>query len=276
MKIKIKPRLKWVQAATAEVTCTDWDDFVDILKEQFLDATNFVWRGQRRSGWPLESTLQRQLKNSGHASVAELEAQHFKVFRQAIRGRRGPFAREIHDEDEYWALGQHYGLNTPLLDWTLSPFVAAYFALYEPQHVNLGEDASVFTRGLCALDRNLVESRSKEVLKEHGPDAPVIRFILPESEDNGRLLSQSGLFTRIPSGYTIESWIREFFPEDYETIALVKIFLPEQERDVYLKMLAFMNVNHLALFPDLVGASIWSNRVLELNIKDKMQPKLAS
>jgi hypothetical protein len=238
MKIKIKPRLKWVQAATAEVTCTDWDDFVDILKEQFLDATNFVWRGQRRSGWPLESTLQRQLKNSGHASVAELEAQHFKVFRQAIRGRRGPFAREIHDD--------------------------------------LGEDASVFTRGLCALDRNLVESRSKEVLKEHGPDAPVIRFILPESEDNGRLLSQSGLFTRIPSGYTIESWIREFFPEDYETIALVKIFLPEQERDVYLKMLAFMNVNHLALFPDLVGASIWSNRVLELNIKDKMQPKLAS
>ncbi len=55
---------------------------------------------------------------------------YIREFEKASSGLRG-VTPKILNRDEWWALGRHYGLITPLLDWTEKPFIAAFFALTE-------------------------------------------------------------------------------------------------------------------------------------------------
>lgn len=169
----------------------------------------------------------------------------------AARGRRGPFPSKP-TEDELWSLGRHYGLATPFLDWTRSPFVAAFFALIE-------QNTSSRFRAVWGLTSNVLH-RSDEIRKEHKgvSRAPIIEFIDPKVDDNPRLVSQGGLFTRSPDGVDIQNWVSTYFKDDKKT-RLFKILIPDSERELALRALNRMNINHLSLFPDLTGACEYAN-----------------
>ncbi len=186
---------------------------------------------------------------------------HLENFKDAIRGRRGTNPPELKEENEWWALGQHQGLATPLLDWTRSPFIAAYFAFIEES------DNSCDKRAIWGLSQITVCSRSYLLEKNspEGKEIPKVEIVDPDLNDNPRQLSQRGLFTRSPDGVDIESWIRENCAGEDVKGHLIKITIPEEERDLVLKSLSRMNINPLTLFPDLYGASLHSN--LQLLIK---------
>ncbi len=113
-----------------EICFSEWRYFTDFVQQEMLDYEQYIWRGQRNSDWPLETTLDRLI---ARAKVAKTKRTHFRwshleQFKYSVRGRRGSNPAAIESENEWWALGQHHGLATPLLDWTSSPFAAAYFA----------------------------------------------------------------------------------------------------------------------------------------------------
>jgi len=158
-------------------------------------------------------------------------------------------------------VGQHFGLATPLLDWTRSPFAATYFAFEE-----LAPDPTDY-RVVYGLARNAVTKKSEEILEKTSDlqkqRAPVIEFIDPMSDENQRLVSQAGLFTRAPINTPIELWVaREF--EGSSSAVLLRIEIPDTDRLTCLRALNRMNINHLSLFPDLTGASRATNLKLEL------------
>lgn len=114
------------------------------------------WRGQKDPEWPLASSFEREMlrMNGGWrpdaAAVypyggrferdgkktwevgfyANMRDRRLHAFRRACSGLRGHSPASL-DVDQWWSLGRHHGLVTPLLDWSESPYIAAFFPLTE-------------------------------------------------------------------------------------------------------------------------------------------------
>ena len=92
-----------------------------------------------------------------------------------------------------------------------------------------------------------------------------VEFIRPLSDENQRLVNQGGLFSRAPSDTSFEEWIQNNHEDEDSGYTLIKILIPNKDRQESLKTLNRMNINHLTLFPDLYGASKFCNLFSEID-----------
>jgi hypothetical protein len=171
------------------------------------------------------------------------------------------------------------------LDWTTSPFVAAFFAFNEtgtPQT----DHRAVFALHQPTLEgwatRNATlenEKRLKrleaikagdrrggilESIMLEAPASPDLVLVRPLSDENHRLVNQGGLFTRLRSDKPLDQWVTDNHPQDDNGLSLVKILIPNGDREMCLRTLNRMNINPLSLFPDLAGASRYCNLFSEV------------
>jgi len=249
--------IKKLGTSALEVRLSNCKWFEFFLEKEFLSRTNYIYRGHANASWLLEPTLDRIVGKPGSPK----RAQHLRSFQYATRGRRGSTPLTITNENDWWALGQHHGLATPLLDWSESPFVALYFA-----------SSSAFankTRRMAvwALSKHTVEKTNKEIKKDASIEkingrVPTVNLFSPMSDENPRLVSQRGLFTRGPNNMDLATWMNKFHNEN--KYGLVKISMPTTGIEDRLKTLNRMNINYASLFPDLEGASRHCN--MELGI----------
>ncbi len=258
----------------------------------------YVWRGQRTDSWKLLTSLDRSLFNAingqiqhefalqylrvdGHTRIHRLsmyENQHSKMtsafndinlaeylndFKLSVRGRRGPNPPPLETANDWWALGQHHGLRSPLLDWSASPYVAFFFGFEEETKSQTGKRVvyGLWEEEISTINNDITEEFRKRRFKNIR--VPIIEFVRPKSNENPRLVAQRGLFTRAPLGIDIEEWLRISLPEDYNFDVLLKILIPDDIRIESLRALNRMNINHLSLFPDLIGASKYCNMTLD-------------
>ena len=244
-----------VKDGVMTVHLTSWKHFHDYIRQEMLDYNHYVWRGDRCDNRLLQPSFDRIHKGKSEKFIESRASTHLEYFKLATRGRRGPFPSKIETENDWWALGQHHGLTTPLLDWTRSPFVALFFAFEKEKKPQTD------CRAVYAITPSLCRSKSKEVSKLHiGPGRPdILDFFTPFQDENNRLVNQNGLFSRCTFGKPVENWISEKFKGDNETGILIKIIIPNKERDECLRTLNKMNINHLTLYPDLYGASSFCN-----------------
>ena len=250
-----------------------WRDFLDFIETVIFSPSQerepaIVWRGQRDARWSLESSLDRVYRDLGYLKAEnqeQLEARargHLEVFKRATLGLRGENPKEL-DFNEWWALGQHYGLATPLLDWTRSPFAALYFAFEEAPPKGQSEFRTVW--GLyhqLVDDENVIVANAAPI--EGRPRT--LDFIDPLADDNPRLVSQGAVLTRGPIGLPVEKWVAERFSKA-KVAALLRIEIPASDRVNCLLALDRMNINHISLFPDLSGASRCANLRAELRAR---------
>ena len=284
-------------AATARVN--DWYEFVKLLETDFLDWPEYIFRGQRDTNWTLRSKFDREYRralqvlaetdiksglNKEDRALIEKANPNLSLkprsdlldrllcrFKDACTGRRGLFPKKLSDL-EWWTLGQHFGLSTPLLDWSRSPYVATYFALENPIAPASGYRAmwaytNTGMKDICINTERNFHKNAKEI--------PLVEVVEGMIDENSRIVNQSGLFTKTPLGEDIEQFIEENIDLTGHSPVLYKIEIPNSHRESFLRHLNTMNIHHASLFPDLQGAAEYANRGLEMESADllwKAQP----
>ena len=150
---------------------------------------------------------------------------------------------------ETLSIAQHHGLATRLLDWTLNPLVACFFAVSS----ELERDAAIYILESISINDRAHSSMTIEQLSGH---EGVICY--QPKAINKRLNSQKGLFT-VHCPPTIPFPVsKSAFHHDTTTIK--RYIIPSDLKKEIRDMLDNYGVNEASLFPDLDGLAKYVNR----------------
>jgi len=169
-------------------------DFVAIISE--LNGSRergALYRGQSDVQYEITSTLHRALNRSNPTTLLRA-ANGFRVFQKERHLYHDINAVSQWDE---LCLAQHYGLPTRLLDWSLDPLVALYFALENIDKHEAIRDACVY---MISGEADLTWATSDEL---EGDPFGIVNAGYGSTENivlvpdylNLRVRNQSGVFT---------------------------------------------------------------------------------
>jgi hypothetical protein len=139
----------------------EFRDFVDSIRfrygyfehrisesEVYRKKNTVLFRGHGDASWPIQTTLERKTSRRIHLAEYMMYAVDSVPELQSLTGKDWkvpPYPEilsEIHDKRkgigvhlphyDYLVYLRHHGFPSPLLDWTESPYIAAFFAFWQP------------------------------------------------------------------------------------------------------------------------------------------------
>lgn len=237
------------------ISVESWEQLVAYFRRMALKNQGYIFRGQGDAAWDPVPSLYRKLVGP-HArwSGAGAKPTLLEGFRGSIVGLRGTNPPALSD-DQLWALARHHGMYTPLLDFTSSPFVAAYFAFSDRAVKNDSK------RAIWALNSAYLPD------PDANPGVPVDELdpilVKGSSEGNARLKAQAGLLLKLHHERTLLEWAskqRTLYPNQE---ILIKFELTNYNHLAVMSELRAMNIKALTLFPDVEGAARQCNEDMD-------------
>jgi hypothetical protein len=224
---------------------TTWEAFKAHVGH--LPHRGHIFRGQERAqrlrtGFHRtgRADIPRYLREDVQALHRHLSSRTTHIFNLSILNENGAFL----------SLVQHHGYPTPLLDWTYSPFVAAFFAYHRLKNVDAIAEPDRKVR-IFLLDHLLwsQDLPQLQMLIPYWLNFSIVEFI---AINNERMVPQQSIST-VTNVDDIESYVR--MKERERGREYLKIIdLPYGQRPEVMRDLSMMGITAGSLFPGLDGA----------------------
>ncbi len=217
------------------IKCNSWGEFEERIEECKEPEYKYLWRGQSREK-PLRPNIYRdytpdeknvpqhlcQFRKDMPGTVALVQFleraknERTEEFEEALskyynmihpkaddNNPKENYAKDFID-DIFWAIGQHHRLKTPLLDWTMDPYKALFFAFCAKKE---GDDKRVVyglaEKSRLLLKNELSKKRYIELLTnlnfvqrilDSSDSPPVLKGVIRRMFD--RINAQNGIFSK--------------------------------------------------------------------------------
>ncbi|KFL51681.1 hypothetical protein JM78_25050 [Burkholderia pyrrocinia] len=223
----------------------DWQQFKQHVSQ--LDPRRYVFRGQREP-WRLRSKFHR----TGRCDLVRYTGEDMQVLHRHLSAHtRHLFNRQNSDENGAMLhLAQHHGFPTPLIDWSYSPFVAAYFAYHSIKNADAVNAPDEQRIRIHQFDRQQWWNDFNQIAVT-APAAPHFSLLEFLPVDNQRLIPQQALsgLTNLADVEQYIGWTESQSGNRY----LTAIDLPVRSREMVMRELAMMGLTAGSLFPGLDG-----------------------
>jgi len=213
-----------------EIKITNFEELNKALQRYNKDSNRWVFRGQENVLWGL-------IPKVGRSNFNMLSDKSF--FSSWKRRAREFTSTDYSSEWDWLSLAQHHGLPTRLLDWSINPLVATFFAVNSDRISNV--DAVIYAYGTY----NFISKTSNEDPFEDFEE--IVKF--KPSGITQRLTRQYGVFTvhNPPDKDLINNLVTN---DKLERIIIDKNYKKQLRFD-----LSFYGINAMTIFPDLDGLS---------------------
>ena len=222
-----------------------WNEFKARASEDLGSDGAFIYRGQRIASWGLTSTLHRTALVRSIPDLkgyADFMLPQVHEALEAWVGRSWDLSNAL-GLAEFLAFLQHNDFPTPLLDWTSSPYIAAYFAFESVNHfAPQKENVAIFSFNQRAW------STTFKQIYDFADFTPHVSILQPRIIGNHKLAVQQGCFTwtNVPN---IEEHIK--LNETGGRKFLTKYELDVRERPKVMRELSLMGITAIQLMPSV-------------------------
>jgi len=249
-----------------------WDTYKSWVSSLVAGNMSFYCRGHADENWKLQTSFHRESARSGITLLQYIDTilpeVHYNI--SAVRDE----IIDLRKEEEFGAflaLIQHHGFPTPLLDWTISPYVAAYFAFREVNdQFPSSENVKIYIFDYIKWTKTF-----QQPLNLRDISVKYVSVLRPYARYNKRIIAQQGSFT-VTNVDDIESYLTDRSVESGLTF-LYTAYISVKEKPHIMRELNLMGINEMTLFPSVGGicrslkAQFFSSETVGPTFKELME-----
>lgn len=247
------------------MTVWAWKNYKDWIESTIDDQKTYFYRGQRDPKWKLQTSFHRESPKFNYSLSDYLNYIVPEVHYYVCANRN-----EIIRQDDpiefagFLALLQHHGFPTPLLDWSLSPYIAAYFAFRE---IDVQKPGTDYVR-IYIFDASEWVNTFEQIYDLRETTKPYVTVIRPVAKNNERLIVQRGAYT-VTNVSDMQNHLTSL-GEKMNKMFLYVVDIDVSEKPKVMKDLNLMGINEMTLFPGMDGIckalrnQYFSNDILDL------------